>query len=60
MTGSEVLKVITLERLMLCLVIIIGMLVLFEVVTKENVVESVSAMTVFMLVLKEFNTNKNK
>ena len=60
MTGFKVSEFLTFERLMLSLVILIGMLVLFGVVTKENVLDSVSAMTVFMLVVKEFKTHYHK
>ena len=44
---------INIKQVMIFLVVLIGMLVLFGVVTKENVIEAVSAMLVLTLVLKE-------
>lgn len=50
---------INIKQVMTFLVVLIGMLVLFGVVTKENVIEAVSAMLVLTLILKELLPDKD-
>lgn len=49
---------INIKQVMTFLIVLIGMLVLFGVVTKENVIEAVSAMLVLTLILKELLPDK--
>ena len=48
------------EQLLEILVVLIGMLVLFGVVSEENVIEAVSAMMLFMLVKKYICSTDDK